>query len=356
MSDSDTILLDLFRTNQVRERLIAAAVEGTGLPPEDYPIYVLVGTEGPWTPTGLAERTRMPLSTVLFRLRRLEQRGHVERIPNPEDGRSYLVRLTPSGEELLGEARPRFRARAEAVEAALGGERVGVLRAGLDSLREAIETEIAPRPPSQVAGVDGCKGGGWIAAVLDSGRIDFQEHPDFTSVLSIDAAVIGVDIPIGLPNAEPRRADVLARKFVGPRWPSVFMTPPRPVLEATNHAEATALSVELTGKGVSRQAFELAARILEVDALARRDPRLIEVHPEVSFRALAGRPLPSKHKPEGAAIRRELLRADLTAVRRSLHKDALDAAVIAWTAERVVARAAKTLPADPEPGEPTITY
>src|SRR5580765_4842218 len=34
----DTILLDLFRTNQVRERLIAASLDGLELPPEDYPL------------------------------------------------------------------------------------------------------------------------------------------------------------------------------------------------------------------------------------------------------------------------------------------------------------------------------
>jgi DNA-binding MarR family transcriptional regulator len=141
--DSDTILLDVFVTNQLRERLIAAAVEGTGLPTEDYPMYVLVGAEGPWTPTALAERTQMPLSTVLFRLRRLERRGHAERIPNADDRRSYRVRLTASGEELLGEARPRFRALAEAVEKALGRKEVGELREGLDGLRAAIEAELS---------------------------------------------------------------------------------------------------------------------------------------------------------------------------------------------------------------------
>jgi DNA-binding MarR family transcriptional regulator len=139
---SDTILLDVFVTNQLRERLIAAAVEGTGLPPEDYPIYVLVGTEGPWTPTGLAGRTQMPLSTVLFRLRRVEERGHAERIPNPDDRRSYRVRLTPAGEKLLAEARPRFRALAEAVESVLGAKRVDSLRDGLAGLRNAIESEL----------------------------------------------------------------------------------------------------------------------------------------------------------------------------------------------------------------------
>jgi DNA-binding MarR family transcriptional regulator len=144
MSDagSDTILLDVFVTNQLRERLIAAALEGIELPPEDYPMYVLVGTEGPWTPTGLASRTQMPLSTVLFRLRRLEERGHAERVPNPNDRRSYRVRLTPAGESLLAEARPRFRTLAESVEAVLGGESVAALRDGLAGLRRAIDGEI----------------------------------------------------------------------------------------------------------------------------------------------------------------------------------------------------------------------
>ena len=41
----DTILLDLFRTNQVRERMIESALEGLELPPEDYPFYVIVGAE-----------------------------------------------------------------------------------------------------------------------------------------------------------------------------------------------------------------------------------------------------------------------------------------------------------------------
>ena len=138
----DTILLDVFQTNQLRERLIAAAVDGLQLPPEDYPFYVLIGAEGPLTPTALAARTEMPLSTVLYRVGRLERRGHAERSPNPEDRRSYLLGLTDEGQGLLRKARPRFRAYAEAVEARLGGG-VGALRTGLGDLREAIETEIS---------------------------------------------------------------------------------------------------------------------------------------------------------------------------------------------------------------------
>lgn len=144
-SGGPTILLDLFLTNQRRKRMIEAALEQAALPAEDYPLYVLVGAEGPWTPTALARRLEMPLSTMLFRLGRLERRGHAERVSHPEDGRSYLIRLTKEGERLLGEARPAFRDYAEAVEARLGSERVDSLRAGLEELREAVAAELEAR-------------------------------------------------------------------------------------------------------------------------------------------------------------------------------------------------------------------
>jgi len=119
-----TILFDVFWTQQKRKLLIETALAGLGLPAEDYPIYVLIGAEGPWTPTGLAERLMMPLSTVIFRYKRLEARGHAERVPNPNDGRSFLMQLTSEGKRLLGRARPVFRAYAEAVEARLGPEQL----------------------------------------------------------------------------------------------------------------------------------------------------------------------------------------------------------------------------------------
>jgi DNA-binding MarR family transcriptional regulator len=140
-----TVLFEVFWAHQKRKRLIESALAGTDLPPEDYPLYVMIGAEGPWTPTGLAARLVMPLSTVIFRVKRLEQRGHAERVPNPDDGRSFLIRLTPKGKRLLDRARPAFRDYAEAVEGRLGQKRVAELRTALAELRQAIDDELAGR-------------------------------------------------------------------------------------------------------------------------------------------------------------------------------------------------------------------
>ena len=94
----------------------------------------------------MAEILDLPLSTVTFRVKRLERRGHAERIDNPADGRSFLIRLTPGGRSLLNKARPRFRSYAEAVEARLGSSKTSALREGLIELRHAIDEELAVSP------------------------------------------------------------------------------------------------------------------------------------------------------------------------------------------------------------------
>jgi DNA-binding MarR family transcriptional regulator len=147
-----TILFEVFWTQQKRKRLVEVALEGTELPPDDYPFYVTIGADGPLTPTALAELLTMPLSTVTFRVRRLERRGHAERIDNPDDGRSFLIRLTPPGRRLLNKARPRFRSYAEAVEARLGGDKTTALRESLTELRQAIDEELVnPSEPAAPA-------------------------------------------------------------------------------------------------------------------------------------------------------------------------------------------------------------
>jgi predicted RNase H-like nuclease len=153
----------------------------------------------------------------------------------------------------------------------------------------------------RAAGVD-MAGGGWAVVVLEDNRVvEAFRSESFAEALLVEAEVVGVDIPIGIPEAGPRPADVEARRFVGARGSSVFPTPVRKVLEAPTYAEAREVAVELTGKSVSAQSYALRHRILEVDEHASRDERVIEVHPEVSFSELAHRPLLSKRRTDGLA-------------------------------------------------------
>ena len=216
-------------------------------------------------------------------------------------------------------------------------------------------------PPSiQVVGVDGCPGG-WVAIVLSHGAIaDAAFSARFSELLAAvrAGAVVAVDIPIGLPQRGWRAADAAARQFLRGQASSVFSTPPRPVVEAASYEEANHRCRELTGQGLSRQSFALARKILDVDR--SRDEaggRLYEVHPEVSFRALAGTPLSAgKRTWTGHTQRRTLLEgagivvpADLgPAGRLAGADDVLDAAAAAWSAQRIAAGTARTLPDPPE--------
>jgi predicted RNase H-like nuclease len=206
-------------------------------------------------------------------------------------------------------------------------------------------------------GVDVARGG-WIAVALEDGRFaDAALERRFPALLERfpDALVIGVDVPIGLPETgERRRADTAAREVVGARRSSVFFTPARAALEATTYRDARTIA-----PSTSAQAWALRTAILDVDRV--RDPRVREVHPEVSFAVLAGGPLAfSKRTWNGHRERFRLLRG--AGIRIPEHLDAglaaaddvLDAAVTAWTATRIARGEHITVPADSAPGEPVI--
>lgn len=71
-------------------------------------MYALLHRFGPATGTRLRRWTGLPLTTVSAHLRRIKQRGHLERLPNPADKRSNLVGLSALGARSYGEATEPF--------------------------------------------------------------------------------------------------------------------------------------------------------------------------------------------------------------------------------------------------------
>ncbi len=218
------------------------------------------------------------------------------------------------------------------------------------------------RARKRVLGVDGCAAG-WVGIALGTGGPQAYLASSITRLVEQAGAdgppsVVAIDIPIGLPDTGRRSADVRARSTIGARRSSVFMTPVRAALEAPDHPTAVALNRELAGEGVSKQAYGLRRRILEVEAFAQTtDLTVVEVHPEVCFARMLGKPLGVRKTTwAGVELRRRLLAergiplsGDLG--RTSLDAgvdDVLDAGAAAWTARRVAEGQAHSIPDPPE--------
>jgi predicted RNase H-like nuclease len=208
----------------------------------------------------------------------------------------------------------------------------------------------------RVAGADVWKGR-WVVVVLKDGSFDRTFlSPTIEAVVDelTDAEVIGVDMPIGLAESgQHRPADLEARAYVGPRRHSVFMTPSIELLEAPSHRDANDLAKAQGWSGISAQTYALKAMILQVQPVAARDTRIHEVHPEVSFvQANDETALPySKASWNGVTLRRRILADqriilpdDLEDTGRAGMADILDAAIVAWSAARIAARTAESLP------------
>src|SRR5262245_7217339 len=114
-----------------------------------------------------------------------------------------------------------------------------------------------------VAGVDGCTAG-WLVTFAHptGGEVRVRIVRRFDEVLTADegAAVIAVDIPIGLPQrAGPggRTPERLVRPLLGERQSSVFSVPSRAALAATDYRDACAIALATSEppRKVSKQLF-----------------------------------------------------------------------------------------------------
>ena len=210
----------------------------------------------------------------------------------------------------------------------------------------------------RVLGVDGVKAK-WVAVELVDGVFGRALVVDrLADLQAVPADRIAVDVPIGLEQSGYRKADVGAKRLLIGKASSVFHTPPRPVLNETTWEPALQRARELMGGvGISRQAFALFPKILEAEAAQHADPRIFEVHPELSFRELVGHPMKyPKRSWNGLQERRCALAEAGIELPPTLEgtaglvppDDLLDAAIAAWTADRAARGEARPIPDEPE--------
>ena len=200
-----------------------------------------------------------------------------------------------------------------------------------------------------VLGVDGWRGR-WVGARLEGRRVTLHVLEDAAAVVAFpEVELVAIDMPIGLSDDGVRACDVAAAQRLARRGAagSVFPTPVRAVLATDDYAEARAISREHTTppRAPSAQAFQLVKAIRALDDALGDPPtdRVVEVHPELSFRALSDDGVRDRKGSARGTIQR------LHALRAVMHVeealagapvgvpviDALDACAAAWSARRI---------------------
>lgn len=101
------VLFQNLRTGIALRELMKPVFEGTGVSGEEYGVLGVLHFFPDRTPTELSAALGIPPTTVSRHVARFLRDGLAERRPNPEDGRSYLLRPTRRGMKIVETIAPR---------------------------------------------------------------------------------------------------------------------------------------------------------------------------------------------------------------------------------------------------------
>jgi MarR family transcriptional regulator, lower aerobic nicotinate degradation pathway regulator len=144
------LFLKASTTSQLVGRVVETQLEQVGIPAFLLALLTHVRDLEPVSPTGVSLASGAPLTTLRDNIQRLVERRLVERAPNPDDGRSYLLVLTRRGDLATRAADPALLEAYLALEERLPRPLHDYERM-LDELNEALEgARAALEGPAQV--------------------------------------------------------------------------------------------------------------------------------------------------------------------------------------------------------------
>jgi DNA-binding MarR family transcriptional regulator len=140
------LLQEIYSSGLLVGLLVDEELARAGVPQRLFSFLGWVATLQPVTPGNLAAETGLPPTTIRDYVRRLVGRGDVRRIPNPCDGRSYLLVLTPKGQRLADRGWPAVVAAHARMARHLERPAAEHL-AALGDLRQAVKKALAEEAP-----------------------------------------------------------------------------------------------------------------------------------------------------------------------------------------------------------------
>ena len=129
----------LIETAQSFERCSSLHVRALGLTPAQFDIIATLGNTAGMTCKELGEKTLITKGTMTGVLDRLEQKGLLTRSDSPNDGRSWITRLTRQGEALFEDIFPAHLAYLSPFFASFSEAELNTMRQQLNRLRSAFE-------------------------------------------------------------------------------------------------------------------------------------------------------------------------------------------------------------------------
>lgn len=135
--DVDALFM-VWLVSRSTESLLDSVLAPSGLNGDEFAIYSVLSAAPTITPTELARWMAAPATSVSSYVKRFESRGHVVREPNPDDRRSYRIRLTPAGRRAHQAATALFAPLRTQVAETLG-EQAGDVRESLLRLRTIVD-------------------------------------------------------------------------------------------------------------------------------------------------------------------------------------------------------------------------
>ena len=91
-------------TSQLVGRIVDERLEPVGIPGFLLAVLTHIRDLAPVSPSAVSTASGMPATTLRDNIQRLVDRGLVRRVPNPDDGRSYLLVTTRRGEAVTRSA------------------------------------------------------------------------------------------------------------------------------------------------------------------------------------------------------------------------------------------------------------
>ncbi|MBL8523634.1 MAG: MarR family transcriptional regulator [Betaproteobacteria bacterium] len=137
------VVRELIESARGFERCSAMHVRELGLTPPQFDIIATLGNTPGMTCKELGQKTLITKGTLTGVLDRLAGKGLLERTPSPDDGRSWITRLTPQGQALFEEIFPLHIAHLNPLFDSFSDDELATMRQQLRRLREAFEAHNA---------------------------------------------------------------------------------------------------------------------------------------------------------------------------------------------------------------------